>query len=191
MNNKLINYNGETLLNTKNKKTKVESQIELLKQQEQEIVSELSSWEIKSKKAERLASYLYEVERFSTKFLAEAVEKEKNQGQPDNWAWEYLLKNKVEFALKFEPASKAFYELIFQKTESQVSYLKRKLTDCQSQLRYQERIFDRIEVRRQGRELLTCEYKNRLGCLGVYQCDNCQINYSITADNNQVAEISK
>ena len=191
MNNKFINNNGVNLLNiSKNKKTKVESQIEKLKQQEQEIISELSSWETKSKKAERLASYLAEVNRFSTKYLAEAVEKEKNQEQPDNWAWEYLLKNKVEFALKFEPASKAFYELIFQKAESQVSYLKRKLADLQSQLTHQERIFARIKIRRQGRELLTCEYKNRLGCLGVYQCDNCQINYSV-ADNNQTVEISQ
>ena len=47
-----------------------------------------------------------------------------------------------------------------------------------------------MEIRRQGRELLTCEYKNRLGCLGVYQCDNCQTNYSV-ADNNQAAEIIK
>jgi hypothetical protein len=78
-----------------------------------------------------------------------------------------LLKNKVEFALKFEPASEAFTELVFQKTESQVSYLKRKLTDCQSQLARQERIFARIEIRRQGRELLTCEYKKSIGCLGV------------------------
>jgi hypothetical protein len=44
MNNKFINNNGVNLLNiSKNKKTKVESQIELLKQQEQEIISELCS----------------------------------------------------------------------------------------------------------------------------------------------------
>jgi hypothetical protein len=43
MNNKFINYNGEILLHTKNKKTKVESQIEKLKQQEQAIINDLSS----------------------------------------------------------------------------------------------------------------------------------------------------
>jgi len=43
MNNKFINNNGVNLLHTKNKKTKVESQIEELKQQEQEILKELSS----------------------------------------------------------------------------------------------------------------------------------------------------
>ena len=132
-------------------------------------------------------NYLDEVNRFSTKFLAAAVAKEKNQEQPDNWAWEYLLKNKVEFALKFEPASEVFTELIFQKTESQVSYLKRKLADCQRQLAHQERIFARIEVRRQGRELLTCEYKKSIGCLGVWKCANCQANYS--ADNHQALEM--
>jgi len=98
----------------------------------------------------------------------------------------------VEFELKFESASKAFYQLVFRKTESQVSYLKSKLGTIQSQLTHQERIFARIEIRRQGRELLTCKYKNRLGCLGsAYQCDNCQTNYSITADHNQATEIIK
>ena len=43
MNNKFINNNGANLLISKNKKTKVESQIEKLKQQEQEIINELSS----------------------------------------------------------------------------------------------------------------------------------------------------
>ena len=198
MNNKFINYNGETLLNTKNKKTKVEiqsivrdqSQIEQLKQQKQEIISELSSWETKQKKAERLTNYLEEANRFSTKFLAEAVEVEKDKENQDIYWLEHLLKNKVEFALKFEASSKVFYRLIFEKTESQVSYLKSQLRDIQSQLTHQERIFARIEIRRQGRELLTCEYKNRLGCLGSYQCDNCQTNYSV-ADNNQATEIIK
>jgi hypothetical protein len=41
MKNNFINNNGATLLHTKNKKTKVESQIEELKQQEQEINKEL------------------------------------------------------------------------------------------------------------------------------------------------------
>jgi hypothetical protein len=88
------------------------------------------------------------------------------------------------------PATRAFAKLVFQKT-NQVRYLKSQLGTIQEQLSHQERIFARIEIRRQGRKLLTCEYKNRLGCLGDYQCNNCQINYSITADNNQTAEISK
>jgi len=41
MNNKFINYHGETLQNTKNKKTKVEIQIEELKKQKQAIITEL------------------------------------------------------------------------------------------------------------------------------------------------------
>jgi hypothetical protein len=151
----------------------------------------LSSWETKQKKAERLTGYLDEVNKFSTKHLAEAVAKEKEQENPDDWSLEYLIKNKVEFALKFEPAAEAFAELVFQKVEGQISYLKTQLRDIQSQLSHQERIFARLEIRRQGRELLTCEYKNRLGCLGSYQCDNCQSNYSATADNNQTVEITK
>ena len=101
-----------------------------------------------------------------------------------------MLKNKVEFALKFEPISKAFYQLVFQKAESQVSYLKSQLRTIQEQLNHQERIFARIEIRRQGRVLLECKLKDRLGCLGVYQCDNCKANYSV-ADNQQATEISK
>lgn len=131
-----------------------------------------------------------EVERFSTKLLAEAVEKEKSKDELDIYWLEHLIKNKVEFAFKFEAGSKVFYRLIFEKTESQVSYLKSQLRDIQSQLSHQERIFARLEIRRQGRELLTCEYRNRLGCLSVYQCDNCRANYSV-ADHNQITEITK
>jgi hypothetical protein len=43
MKNNFLNNNGATLLNTKNKKTKVESQIEMLKQQEQAIINDLNS----------------------------------------------------------------------------------------------------------------------------------------------------
>jgi hypothetical protein len=43
MKNNFINNNGANLLISKNKKTKVESQIEMLKQQKQEILKELSS----------------------------------------------------------------------------------------------------------------------------------------------------
>jgi len=78
-----------------------------------------------------------------------------------------LFKNKVEFSFKFEAGSKAFYQLIFQKVESQVSYLKSQLRDIQSQLRHQERLFTRIEIRRQGRTLLECKLNNSIGCLGV------------------------
>jgi len=84
----------------------------------------------------------------------------------------------------------AFSKLVFKKIENQVKHLKSQLRTIQSQLFHQERIFARIEARRQGRKLLTCQYKNRLGCLGDYQCDNCQINYSVAADN-QAPEISK
>jgi hypothetical protein len=48
-----------------------------------------------------------------------------------------LLKNKVEFALKFEPAKEAFYQLVFQKIENQVNYLKSQLGTIQKQLAHQ------------------------------------------------------
>jgi hypothetical protein len=101
-----------------------------------------------------------------------------------------LLKNKVEFTFKFEAGSKAFCRLISEKAESQVRQLKSQLGDIQSQLCHQERIFARIEIRRQGRTLLECELKDRLGCLGSYQCAKCRANYSV-ADNNQAVEITK
>jgi len=93
----------------------------------------------------------------------------------------------VEFAFKFESASQAFSKLVFQKTERQVSSLKSKLRECQSKLSHQERIFARIEIRRQGKILLECEYKNRLECLGVYLCANCQVNYSVNIPELEVA----
>ncbi len=95
----------------------------------------------------------------------------------------------MEFALKFEASSKAFYELIFRKIENRVSYLKSQLRECQSKLSHQERIFARIEIRRQGKVLLDCKLNNRLGCLGVYQCDNCKTNYSVV--DSQAVEISQ
>jgi len=151
-----------------------------LKQQEQAINKELSSWETKQKKAERLTNH-----------LAEMVKLEKSKDELDIYWLEHLIKNKVEFALKFESASKTFYNLVFHKIENQAKHLKSQLDAIQRQLAHQERIFARIEARRQGRELLTCQYKNRLGCFGDYQCDNCQINYSVVADNNQITEITK
>ena len=101
-----------------------------------------------------------------------------------------MLKNKVEFALKFESAREVFYQLVFRKIESQVEYLKSQLGTIQKQLSHQERIFARIEIRRQGRVLLECKSGYRLGCPGVYQCDNCKANYFV-ADNNQATEITK
>ena len=183
MKNNFINNNGVNLQNTKNKKTKVESQIEMLKQQKKEIISELSGWETKQKKAERLLNYLDEVNRFSTNHLAKAIEEaKKDEKKYDDWWLEHLIENKMEFALKFEPASKAFYQLVWQKIEFKVCQLKAQRNTIQDQLLYQERIFTRLEIRRQGRILLNCEYKNRLGCLGVYRCANCKVNYSV---NNQ------
>ena len=116
MNNKFINYNGETLLHTKNKKTKVESLIEELKQQKQAINKELWGWETKRQKAEQLIGYLKEVNEFSTKYLAEAVNQAKKQKKR---GLEPLIKNKVEFALKFELVSVAFSKLVFRKIENQ------------------------------------------------------------------------
>ncbi|MEG7979029.1 MAG: hypothetical protein NY202_03920 [Mollicutes bacterium UO1] len=103
---------------------------------------------------------------------------------------EYSIRDKVEFALKFDPVVETFTDLICQKITNQVSYLKSQLNTLQDQLSHQERIFARIEIRRQGKELLTCEYKNRLGCLGSHQCANCQTNYSVV-NNNQAVEIIK
>jgi len=97
--------------------------------------------------------------------------------------------------LKFKPAQEAFYQLVFKKIENQISYLKSQLRTIQEKLSHQERIFARIELRRQGRILLKCKLGYRLGCPGVYQCDNCKVNYSaigsVVADNNQAAEITK
>jgi hypothetical protein len=132
---------------------------------------------------------LTKIDRFSIKFLTEAVEVEKAKENCDDYRLEYLIKNKVEFSLKFEAGSKVFYQLIFQKIESQISYLKSQLRDIQSQLSHQKRLFARIEIRRQGRTLLDCKLNNSIGCLGVYRCDNCQVNYSVV--DNQTAAITQ
>lgn len=177
MKNFIINNNGENPTNNI-KKTKVESQIELLKKQEQVIIKDLSIAQIKEKKANKFLNHLSEVECFSADYLKGLVAVEKEQENFDIYWLESLIKNKVEFSLKFDSASRSFYELVWKKLEGQVSYLKRELNTIQTQLNHQERIFARIQAKRQGKILLECKLNNRLGCLGVYQCANCQSNYS-------------
>jgi len=134
-----------------------------------------------------LIGCLEEVNEFSTKYLAEAVDQAKKEKKR---CVERLIKNKVEFALKFESVLMAFTKLVFKKIENQVRELKSQLLPIQKQLSHQERIFARIEARRQGKNLLPCKYKKSLGCFGFWQCDNCQINYSVI-DDNQITEISQ
>ena len=130
-----------------------------------------------------------EVERFSTKYLAKVLEVEKDKENRNNYEFENSIKNASEFVLKFEPAKQAFTKLVFKKIENQVKHLKSQLRGIQSQLSHQERIFARMEIRRQGRVLLKCKLGYHLGCPGVYQCDNCKVNYSVV--DNQSIEISQ
>jgi len=65
-------------------KTKLESQIEALKSQEEQIIKQLKTWQTKAKKANNLANCLIMADKFATKFLTEAVESEKSSEQPDN-----------------------------------------------------------------------------------------------------------
>ena len=182
MKNNFLNNNGVNLHNTKkNPKTKVESQIDLLKQQEQVIIAELDWWESKNKNLDELLANLAEVEKFSTEFLTEVVNQEKERENLDIDLLEQSIKNKTEFNLQFSAGREAFYQLVWQKIEFKVSYLRSKLNDIQKQLDYQERIFARIEARRQGKNFLPCEYKKNVGCLGAWQCANCQVNYSVNS----------
>jgi hypothetical protein len=83
----------------------------------------------------------------------------------------------VEFAFKFAFGKEAFTKLILENITRQVSSLKAELNGIQNQIQHQERKFARLQARRQGKVLLDCEYRKRLGCLGAYQCQNCQVNY--------------
>lgn len=102
MNNKFINNNGVNLRHTKNKKTKVESQVEILKQQEQAISEQLKDYEVKQKKVNNLMNALRISERVGGNFLNELVEAEKNSPERDTWRLKYLLKSEVRFEFKFE-----------------------------------------------------------------------------------------
>lgn len=86
MKNFIIN-NNEVILdnnNPKNKKTKTEIQIELLKTQEQQISEQLSTYQVKQKKANNLMNALRISETFGNKFLSELVETEKSSAKCDN-----------------------------------------------------------------------------------------------------------
>jgi diphthamide synthase subunit DPH2 len=67
-------------------KTKLESQIKVLKTQEAQIIKQLKTRQIKAKKANNLVNCLITANKFGSQFLTEAVESEKNQEQPNNWA---------------------------------------------------------------------------------------------------------
>jgi len=88
-----------------------------------------------------------------------------------------LLKNKIEFVLKFEIGREAFTKLVSERVEREVGILQIELENTQNQLQRQKRKFARLQARRQGKTLLDCEYNKPLGCLGAYQCDNCRLNY--------------
>jgi len=155
-------------------KTKLESKIEALKSQEQQIIQQLKLAQTKAKKANNLADCLATAEKFAKQFLVAAVEKEKTAEPTDNL--EQLISNKVEFGLKFEAGTEVFQKLILENLASQVQSWSEKLAQVQSQIQHQERKFTRLQARRQGKILLDCEYRKSLGCFGN-QCSNCQVNY--------------
>ncbi|KLL04179.1 MAG: hypothetical protein MRECE_2c060 [Mycoplasmataceae bacterium CE_OT135] len=183
MKNLLIDNQGVQFPQNKIQKTQLEVQIENLKSQEQQVSKRLKLWEVKAKKANNLANCLATADKFAAKFLAEAIENEKAQEEPDNYWLESLIRNQIEFALKFEAGTEAFVKLIQKKVERESMILQNELENIQNQLHHQERKFIRLQARRQGKVLLECKANNRIGCLGVYQCDNCQINYSAIETN--------
>lgn len=72
----------------------------------------------------------------------------------------------MKFAFKFAFGKEAFTKLILENIARQVNSLKAELNSIQNQLHHQERKFVRLQARRQGKVLLDCEYRQRLGCLG-------------------------
>ena len=167
--------------NKKTQKTQLEIQIAELQRREQQITQQLKTWQTKRKKANNLLNCLITADKFGKQFLTEAVEKEKTKEQPDNLWLEYLLQNKIEFAFKFEIGKEAFTELVSKSVDRQWWILKTELDVIQNQIQHQERKFARLEARRQGKTLLECEYRQRIGCLGNDQCENCQVNYSVAS----------
>jgi hypothetical protein len=165
----------------KTKKTQLEIQIAELQQREQQIAKQLKLWETKLKKANNLLNCFWTANKFGKQFLADLVEKEKTQEQPDNLWLEHLLKNKIEFAFKFSLGTETFTKLVSERVEREIGILQIELENIQTKLRHQERKFARLQARRQGKILLDCEYRKNLGCFGDYQCENCQVNYPVAS----------
>lgn len=179
MKNIIINNPGVQLPNIPNpvQKTKLETQIAALKSQEWETQQQLSYWETKAKKADNFANCLEKADEFASKLLSEAVEIENAKEQADKDYLKVLIRNQVEFDLKFEAGAEAFAKLVWQATERKVSGLRTELKDLQGEIQREERKFARLEARRQWRNLLVCEYRKSIGCFGSY-CANCQANYA-------------
>jgi hypothetical protein len=97
-----------------------------------------------------------------------------------------LLKNKIEFILKFEIGREAFTELIRRSITREVESLGNRLVSIQNQIQHQERKFARLQARRQGKILLECEYRQSIGCFGEDWCDNCRVNYPVATEANQL-----
>jgi hypothetical protein len=185
MKNLVIDNHGLQSPNKNQNQTKLERKIEQLKTSERKLLKELKLWETKLKKVNNLANCLTAVDKFASQFLTAKIANERNQEQPDkNWL-ECLISQQVEFNLKFTAGSEVFGKLIRDRVERELRILQIELENTQNQLQRQERKFVRLQARRQGKILLDCEYRQSLGCLGDYQCENCRINYPAT-ENNQL-----
>ena len=118
VNDKINNNQGASFPN--GGKTRLEGQIEALKTQESQISQQLKLWESKLKKANNLANCLEAVDKFASKLLTEAVESENSREQA-------LIRNQVEFSLKFEAGVEAFAKLVLKSVEAKVKSLE---NDC-------------------------------------------------------------
>ena len=71
------------------------------------------------------------------------------------------------------------FEIILKDCQNQARDTKSKVIRIGKAIEELERKLLRIQLRKQGKELLPCEYKSKgvLGCFGDYPCQNCQTNY--------------
>jgi chromosome segregation ATPase len=71
------------------------------------------------------------------------------------------------------------FEVVYDEVEDEFREVESELTRTSRTIEELERKLLRVQLRKQGKELLPCEYKSQgvLGCFGDYPCQNCRTNY--------------
>ena len=174
-------------MKTNNKKSQLETQIENLKQQQPILEAELKKKEKQFEKVSNLYNALVEARRITYhhwEVEREKIRKKVVQQIKDNAEYNHLWlleKYAGDSQKSYQQMNDALvsFEIVLKDRQDQVRDTKYKIEKANSELEQLERKLLRTQLRKQGKELLLCEYKSKgvLGCFGDYPCQNCQTNY--------------
>ena len=174
-------------MKTNNKKSQLETQFENLKQQQPILEAELKKKEKQFEKVSNLYNALVEARRITYhhwEVEREKIRKKVVQQIKDNAEYNHLClleRYAGDIQKSYQQMDDALvsFEIVLKDRRDQVRDTKDKIEKANSELEQLERKLLRTQLRKQGKELLLCEYKSKgvLGCFGDYLCQNCRTNY--------------